>query len=135
AVKGRAADAEAHRLYLQARHFIGRHTRDDTAKGIEYLKRALDRDPEFALAWTELSVAYTNEVGQGWAPATAGLERARHAVARALTLEPQLGEAHAQLGWIRMTYDWDWRGAEASYGRALGAAPGSAFVLRRVGWL
>jgi TolB-like protein/class 3 adenylate cyclase/Flp pilus assembly protein TadD len=135
AVKGRAADAEAHRLYLQARHFIGRHTRDDTAKGIEYLKRALERDPEFALAWAELGVAYTNEVGQGWASAAAGLERARQAVARALTLEAELAEAHAQIGWIRMTYDWDWRGAEASYGRALESAPGNAFVLRRVGWL
>jgi len=135
AVKGRAADAEAHRLYLQARHFIGRHTHDDTAKGIEYLKRALERDPEFALAWAELSVAYTNQVGQGWTAAGAGLERARQAVARALALEPDLGEAHAQTGWIRMTYEWDWRGAEASYGRALESAPGNAFVLRRVGWL
>jgi tetratricopeptide (TPR) repeat protein len=135
AVRGRAGDAEAHRLYLQARHFIGRHTRDDTAKGIEYLKRALERDPEFALAWAELGVAYTNEVGQGWVAAAAGLERARQAVARALKLEPELAEAHAQTGWIRMTYDWDWRGAEASYGRALESAPGNAFVLRRVGWL
>jgi tetratricopeptide (TPR) repeat protein len=135
AVKGRTADAEAHRLDLQARHFISRHTRDDTAKGIAYLKRALDRDPAFALAWVELSGAYTNEVGQGWLSAAEGLELAQQAVERALKLEPELAEAHAQLGWIRMTYDWDWRGAEASYGRALDLAPGSGFVLRRAGWL
>src|SRR4029453_11960651 len=41
AVRGRATDPEAHRLYLQARHFIDRHTRDDTARGIGYLKQAL----------------------------------------------------------------------------------------------
>ena len=135
AVKGRTADAEAHRLDLQARHFISRHTRDDTAKGIAYLERALDRDPAFALAWVELSGAYTNEVAQGWRTVTEGLGLARQAVERALKLEPELAEAHAQLGWIRMTYDWDWRGAEASYGRALDLAPGSGFVLRRAGWL
>jgi TolB-like protein/class 3 adenylate cyclase/Tfp pilus assembly protein PilF len=135
AVKGRTADAEAHRLDLQARHFISRHTRDDTAKGIAYLKRALDRDPAFALAWVELSGAYTNQVGQGWLSAAEGLELAQQAVERALKLEPELAEAHAQVGWIRMTYDWDWRGAEASYGRALVLAPGSGFVLRRAGWL
>ena len=135
AVKGRSTDTEAHRLYLQARHLIARHTREDTAKGIEHLKQALKRDPQFALAWAELAGAYTNEVGQGWAPVAAGLERARAAVAHALALEPQLAEAHAQDGWIRMTYDWDWRGAEASYSRALELAPGNAFVLRRAGWL
>jgi TolB-like protein/class 3 adenylate cyclase/Tfp pilus assembly protein PilF len=135
AVKGRTADAEAHRLDLQARHFISRHTRDDTGKGIAYLKLALDRDPAFALAWVELSAAYTNEVGQGWLPSPDGLRLARQAVERALKLEPELAEAHAQLGWIRMTYDWDWRGAETSYGRALDLAPGSGFVLRRAGWL
>jgi tetratricopeptide (TPR) repeat protein len=135
AVKGRTTDAEAHRLDLQARHFISRHTRDDTAKGIAYLEQALERDPAFALAWVELSGAYTNEVGQGWRLAPEGLELARRAVERALKLAPELAEAHAQLGWIRMTYDWDWRGAEASYGRALELAPGSGFVLRRVGWL
>jgi len=135
AVKGRTTDAEAHRLDLQARHFISRHTREDTAKGIAYLKRALERDPAFALAWVELSGAYTNEVGQGWLSPAQGLDLARQAVERALELEPRLAEAHAQLGWIRMTYDWDWRGAEASYGRALELAPGSGFVLRRAGWL
>jgi tetratricopeptide (TPR) repeat protein len=135
AVKGRTADAEAHRLYLQARHFIGRHTRGDTARGIEYLTRALERDPQFALAWVELSGAHTNEVGQGWAPAKEGLEKAKEAAAHAVALKPELAEAHAQAGWIKMTYDWDWRGAEASYGEALRLAPGNAFVLRRVGWL
>ncbi|HEY7006340.1 MAG TPA: adenylate/guanylate cyclase domain-containing protein, partial [Sphingomicrobium sp.] len=48
AMKGRATDAEAHRLYLQARHFLARNNREDQAKAIEYLKQALDRDPKFA---------------------------------------------------------------------------------------
>jgi hypothetical protein len=43
----------------------------------------------------------------------------RHAVARALDLEPELDEAHALMGIIHMLYDWDWRGAEASFARAL----------------
>ena len=135
AVVGRATDAEAHRLYLQARHFLERNNREDTAKGIEHLKRALDRDPEFALAWAELSRAYVIEAMQGWAAQVPAFGRAREAAERALGLEPELAEAHAALGSIRAYYDWDWRGAEASYGRALELAPGNAFVLRRVGSL
>jgi TolB-like protein/Tfp pilus assembly protein PilF len=135
AIKGRATDAEAHRLYLQARHFIDRMNRADTAKGIEYLEQALDRDPTFALARADLSRAYANEADYGWAPPAEGARRAREAVARALALEPELAEGHAALGRIQLIFDWDWRGAAASYARALELAPGNAAVLRRAGVL
>jgi TolB-like protein/Tfp pilus assembly protein PilF len=133
AVKGRSLDPEAYRLYLHGRHLIERLTRDDTAKGIEYLKAALDRDPAFALAWAELGRAYGNEVSASWAPLAEGPQRAREAVMRALALEPELAEAHAELAWIQMLFDWDWSGAETSCARALELAPGSAVMLRRAG--
>jgi TolB-like protein/Tfp pilus assembly protein PilF len=135
AASGRGTNAEAHRLYLQARHLIDRWTRDDMAKGIEYLKQALELDPEFALAWAELGKAYSSEVLFGWVPVAEGYGEAREAAERALSLKPDLAEGHELMGWIRMKFDWDWKGAEASYARALGLAPGNALVLRRAGAL
>ena len=139
AAKGRATDAEAHRLYLQARHFAERFTRGDTAKSIEYLKEALARDPEFAIAWAELGMLYMREAYRRWNPVDVSYGRAREAVLRALALEPELAEGHAAMGWIQSHYDWDWRGAEASCRRAMALAPGSVLVLRRaavvIGWL
>jgi adenylate cyclase len=131
AAKGRATDPEAHRLYLQARYFIARGTREDTAKSIGYFKEALARDPEFAMAWAELGMNYTREANRRWAPVVEGYGRGREAVLRALTLEPELADGHVALGWIQWHYDWDWRGAEASCRRALALAPGSVLVLRR----
>src|SRR6516225_4358918 len=130
AAKGRATDAEAHRLLLQARYFADRNTHEDTAKSIAYLKEALARDPGFAIAWAELGAMYTREAGRSWAPVLEGYGRAREAVMRALALEPELAEGHVMLGNIQMTNDWDWRGAEASCRRALALAPGSVLVLR-----
>jgi tetratricopeptide (TPR) repeat protein len=135
AVKGRATDPEAHRLYLQARYFFDRGTREGAAKAIEYLMQALALEPGFALAWGELGRAYTTEANVGWAPVADGFGRAREAVARALALEPDLAEGHSGMGWIRMMHDWDWRGAEASCRRALELAPGNAVVLGRAGTL
>jgi TolB-like protein/Tfp pilus assembly protein PilF len=139
AAKGRATDAEAHRLLLQARYFGDRNTREDTTKGIGYLKEALARDPEFAMAWAELGTMYSREADRGWAPLGAGYGRGREAVLRALALEPELAEGHVALGHIQLTHDWDWLGAEASCRRALALAPGSVPILRRaavvIGWL
>ena len=130
AVKGRATDPEAHRLYLQGRYLIDRRAREDVMKGIGYLKQALDRDPGFALAWAELGSAYAFEADMAWSPIVEGFGLAREAVAHALSLEPDLAEGHAQLGGIQMYHDWDWRSAEVSFRRALELAPGNAEVLR-----
>src|SRR5262249_48742254 len=135
ATKGRGTHPEAHRLYLLARHLINRWTREDVAKGIAYLKEALEMDSEFAQAWAELAGAYAREAGRGWVAAPEGYGQARQAVQRAISLEPDLAEGHSTLGWIRMTHDWDWMGADECYRKALALAPGNATVLGLAGAL
>jgi len=135
AARGRATNPEAHRLYLQARYFIGRDTREDIARAIEYLKHALELEPEFAHAWATLAWAYAEEVNYAWVARAEGSARAHQAVERALELEPDLAEAHATKGWIQMNHGWNWRGAEASFRRALELAPADAAILRRAGVL
>ena len=132
ATKGRATDPEAHQRYLLARHLLDRVTREDTAKSIAHMRRILDRYPKFALAWAELARGYAYETTRGWT--AEGYGRAREAAERALALEPDLADAHLMLGWIQMFHQ-DWKGAKASYDRALELAPGSVTVLRRTGGL
>jgi serine/threonine protein kinase/tetratricopeptide (TPR) repeat protein len=135
AAKGRGTEPEAYRLFLQARHLIDRYAREDVAKAIEYLKQALELDPEFALAWAELGRAHSIEADLGWTPVAEGYARTKDAAARALELEPDLAEGHVQMGWLQMNNEWDFRGAEASFTRALALAPGNATALRSAGAL
>ena len=62
---------------------------------------------------------------------TSGGDFKRRARSRsgALQLQPDLAEGHAVLGLIRMSHDWDWKGADTQFRRALELAPGSALVL------
>jgi eukaryotic-like serine/threonine-protein kinase len=135
AAKGRSTDPEAHRLYLMARHFLDRETPEETDKAIEYLKKALERDSKLALALMDLGRAYERRADRGWGPTAEGYRQAREVLQRALELEPDLAEAHANVAWIQMTHDWNWRGAEASFARALELAPENSVVLRRAGVL
>jgi TolB-like protein/Tfp pilus assembly protein PilF len=135
AALGRGADAEAHRLYLLARHLLDRDQPGDVERAIAHLRDALDRDPDFALAWSLLGAAHTREADKAMVPAGEGYAKARAAVDRALALAPDLAEAHAHKGWIQRTHDWDWTGAEASFDRALVLEPNNAIVLRRAGAL
>jgi TolB-like protein/Tfp pilus assembly protein PilF len=130
AAKGRGTDPEAHRLLLLARHLLNRFTREDVSKATGYLKEALARDPEYALAWAELGRAQSMEADLHHVPPSEGYARAREATKRALALAPDLPEGLAVMAWIQLVCDLDYRGAEASYARALELAPGSANVLR-----
>jgi TolB-like protein/class 3 adenylate cyclase len=130
ATLGRSEDPEAYKSFLQGRFFAFRWRREDEAKGIAHFQRAVERDPGFALAWAGMAAAHVIQAGQGWIPPKQGYERAREAAQRALALESELPEGHLSLGHVRMFYDWDWKGAEASYRRALELAPFDAEVLR-----
>jgi len=127
---GRSKDTKAYELYLQGRFHADRFTADDAQKGIDYYTKAVELDPEFALAWACLARAYADQAAYAWAPAKEAFERARAAAERSLQLNPDQAEGHAALGLCRLANDRNWRGAEASFRRALELAPGSVLVLR-----
>jgi tetratricopeptide (TPR) repeat protein len=129
AAKGRGANAGAYRLYLQGRFFVDRYTEASIARGIAHYQQALSFDPEYALAWAGLSLAYASQSRQGFARSAEAFGNARESAQRALRSEPKLPEAHLAMGLVRMDYDWDWPGAELSIQQALTLAPGSAEVL------
>ena len=129
ATRGRTDNVQAHELYLLGRFLVDRLTPDDTAVGVGYLRQALLIDPRYALAWAGLAGAYSNQAGYGWAPMAQSFELARAAARHALELEPELAEGHAELGWVQISYEWDWHAADASYARALELGPGDRSIV------
>ncbi|HEU5132206.1 MAG TPA: hypothetical protein VFT26_08895, partial [Pyrinomonadaceae bacterium] len=115
AMKGRAADPEAHRLVLLGRHFLDRTNREDGLKAIEYFEQAVGVDSTYALGWAELSHGLCVCAGKTWLALEDAYERARTAAERALSLEPGLAEAHAVLGRINAAYDLDLKAASERY--------------------
>lgn len=129
ATRGRTGNAEAHELYLLGRFLVDRLTPDDTATGIGYLRQALQIDPRYALAWAGLAGAYSNQAGYGWAPKVQTFELARAAARHALELEPELAEGHAELGWVQISFEWDWFAADTTYARALALGAGDRSIV------
>jgi serine/threonine-protein kinase len=120
-------DVQAYQLYLMGRHCLNRWTQEGVEQGIEYLERAVERDPAYALAYTAIALAYT-QLGIGIAgalPPGEAYPRARTAAAKALELDPGLAEAHAMLGFLRFVCDYDWAGAEQDLRRAIELNPNS----------
>ncbi len=116
-------NTEAYQLYLQGRFFANKRTRQSIEKAIEYYQQAITKDPNYALGYAGLSDAYGLLLNYGGAPASEALSRAREAALRSLSLDPSLAEAHHALGYVLVTTDFDYAGAEREYRRAIELNP------------
>src|SRR5271155_3554888 len=116
---------EAFDAYLQGYYHFERDTDKDTEVAAKYFERATQLDPSYALAWVGLSRARKWQAVTGLIPKEEGYRAAREANERALALNPNLAEAHAQMGRIKEQIDFDWAGADASYRRAVELEPGN----------
>jgi TolB-like protein/DNA-binding winged helix-turn-helix (wHTH) protein len=124
------ANPEAFDAYLQGYYHFERETAKDTDMAARYYERATQLDPGYALAWVGLSRARNWQANISLIPAEEGHRLAREAVERALALNPNLAEAHAQMGRIKQQVDFDWVGAHASFQRAVALDPGNPEVVR-----
>jgi len=118
---------EAYQAYLTGLFFWNRRTRDNLPKAIDYLKRAVSEDPNFAEARAVLADCYylslTDEYGSS--DPDQALQQARISVAKALELDDSLAEAHTVNAGIKlMERNFDEAGKE--FRRALELNPSYA---------
>lgn len=122
--------AEAYDLYLRGNEYF----RDGELGPAERMyKRAIDLDPEFALAYAVLSRTHTATYYFGSDATPQRLVRAKEAVDRALELEPDLPEGHRALGRYYYMGFRDFEGALRHYTTALQYQPHDAEALRNLG--
>jgi eukaryotic-like serine/threonine-protein kinase len=119
-------DPQAYSLLLQGNYFLARYTKPDTEKAIEYYRKAIATDPNYALPWAKLADADINRANNNWAPVIDASERARNELQRALRIDPNSTEAHRLLGELYATFDWDWDQAQREYQRAQELDPSDA---------
>jgi TolB-like protein/Flp pilus assembly protein TadD len=97
-------DLEAHQLYLKGRYLWNRRTAENLKKALNYFQQAVDKDPDYALAYTGIAdtCALFSVYGAG-APQEY-LPRAKAAAEKALALDDSLAEAHASMGLVFYSY-------------------------------
>ena len=119
-------DGVAYELYLKGRYFWNKRTANGFDTSVSYFTQAVARDPSFALAYSGLADAYSLLTEYHARPAAETYPKAKAAALRALSLDPLLPEAHASLAYVRQFYEWDWRGAEEGFTRAIALNPNYA---------
>ncbi len=119
-------NAEAHQLYLRGRYFWNKRTGADFKKAIGYFNQAIDKDPNYALAYAGLADAYVLLSAYAEASPKESLPQAKAAAAKALELDSTLGEAHTTLANALVAYDLNFAEANREFQRAIELNPNYA---------
>jgi TolB-like protein/Flp pilus assembly protein TadD len=125
-------NAEAYNLYLRA-IASRRDFHEENEGAVQYLRKALDVDPNYADAWALLAGTLGQLAEVGSASAAQLLEEAKGAAMQALTLNPQLPEAHAEFAKILIYNDLNIRAGETQIREALKLDPNDQFSLALAG--
>lgn len=120
----RPVDPEAHELYLEGRFYWNKRTPEGFKRAVEYFKRSIQKDPNYAEAYAGLADSYRFLVDI--LPPSEVTPKARAAAEKALAIDPNLAEAHASLGLILPCEDWDWEEAKRQFERAIELNPNYA---------
>jgi len=119
-------NVEAYQLYVRARRWCEKRSAEGFQRGAEYLRRAIELDPNFALAQAELAQVISVPCYYGAVDPNIAFPKARATALRALELDADLPEAHDVLATIFKYYDWNWNASEEKYKFTIGLNPNYA---------
>ena len=123
--RGATENTEAYQLYLQGRYHWNRRTLEDMQQAIDFFGQAIQRDPNYALAYAGQADAYALLADFNVLPAKEVMPKVKMAADKAIQLDPALAEAHTSLAWA-LYHQWDWAAAEKEFKQAIELNPGYA---------
>jgi DNA-binding winged helix-turn-helix (wHTH) protein/TolB-like protein/Tfp pilus assembly protein PilF len=126
-------DPEAYVLYASGRLAWTRQTETSLLRAIGFFEQAIARDPHYALAYSGLADSYAVLGVFGIQAPRDVFPKAREAVDKALSIDPDLAAAHSASGHIKLMYDHDVDGAAREYARAMQLDSSIALTYHRRG--
>lgn len=119
-------NTEAYQEYLTGRYLWNHRTEPALKKSIEHFQRAVEMDPQYALAYVGLADSHGALLSWSNVLPDESFPKAKTAALKALELDDRLAEAHAALAQIKLYYEWDWAGGERECKRAIELNPNYA---------
>ena len=132
----RSSENDTPRIAMPILHiFVGgtifsRRIENGFQQSLDAYQHALALDPAFALAYSGLGDLFTRQGnGATGVRAVENYKKATAYIKRALELDADLSEAHASLGRLKRSNEWDWDGAEKEFKKAIELDPNNATAI------
>ena len=124
----RRVNPEAYEAYLKGRFHEYRTSPEDSERALDYFNLALEKDPDYALAYTGIGDVWGAAGGFGLVPPRESVSKGKPAALKAVELDDTLAEGHEILGRYRFFYEWDWAAGERQFQRAIALSPNNPYL-------
>jgi TolB-like protein/Flp pilus assembly protein TadD len=131
-----AVSPAAYESYLKGRYFWNKRTANGLSTARAYFNEAIEEDPAYAPAYAGLADTYALLGDWQYAVMTPkeALPKAKEAAAKAIALDPALGEGHNSLAFCLDGFDWNFAEAGKEFERAIALNPGYATAHHWYAW-
>ena len=117
------ANPEAYQLYLRGKFSWNKRTGESLKQAVEFYRQAIEKDPNYALAYSGLAETYVLYSSYDVASADDSMPLGKAAALQALAIDDSLAEAHSALGFYFSNYEWNRGDSEKEYRRAIELKP------------
>jgi len=127
-------NTEAYQLYLRGQLIWHGRRKNWIEQSLDYYRQALEKDPNFALAYIGTADCYIMLSGHHQISMPEAEAKARPVIMKALEIDSNLAQAHNALAELKYQYEYDWAGAEIEFRRAIELNPNVAWIRQAYGW-
>jgi len=120
--KSQSVDPETYKAYLRGMYYLNQGTEESFERGINYLVKAIERDPGDPFAYAGLALGYAIK-GHGMIVSGESFRSATAAANIALKIDPTLDEAYTALALLYLYQLWDWPKAHEAFENAIASNP------------
>ena len=124
---------EAFQAYLEGLAAWNQLQPSTTRRALQLYARATELDPDYALPWAGIAIAYAAAPINADANPRQMDTLARRAAQRAMTANSRLAESLTAMGVVNFWFDWDWTNADTMFANAADADPTYALGWRMLG--
>lgn len=134
--KKETANLDAYRAYNTGNFYFSKRTRSDIEKSITFFEKAVELDPGYAAAYSNLasSLLLLTDSAQGGNPQDVKRERIQKTIDKAIELDPNSASAFASQGFLNVTYDWDIDTSLKNYDRSIELDPNVGITRNWKAW-
>jgi len=122
-------NVEAYTLYLQGLYFFNQFNFMLFNKAIDYFQKALDKDPNYAVAYYGLGACHFCLAYFGLRPTGEVKPEMHKYIQKALAIDSNLSEAYDMLGLYNACFEWKWTEAKAAWQRSVELNPSNVMGL------